>query len=127
VRGEITGLVLITLLVTGCSSTGNLGIVTKSMADPGALITTAGHYQAIGPANGKACRYIILGILPLGDSTVTKAISNALETTGGDALVNVSVTSSLHTFVPIYNVFCITCTSVDGIAIKLDAATKPAT
>jgi hypothetical protein len=69
---------------------------------------------------------MILGIIPAGDSTVTKAISNALDKSGGDALVNVSVTSNLYSFVPIYNVFCLTCTSVDGIAIKLDTAAKPA-
>ena len=111
-------------LFFACSSTGNLGMATKSTADPGSLITTSGHYKEIGPAKGEACRYILIGIIPWGDSTATKAVSNALEQNGGDALINISVTSSLYTFVPIYNVFCFTCTSVEGIAIKLEAQSK---
>jgi hypothetical protein len=117
-------LFVVMLLVGGCSSTGNLGIATKSMADPGALVTTGGRYQEIGPAKGEACRYILIGVIPWGDSTATRAVSNALEQTGGDALINISVTSSLYTFIPIYNVFCFTCTSVEGIAIKLEPQAK---
>ena len=112
-------LVAVGFLVGGCSSTSSLGIATKSMANPGSLLTSAGHYKEIGPAKGQSCRYILLGIAPWGDSTVTAAVNNALKTTGGDALLNVAVTSSLYTFVPIYNVFCFTCTSVEGIAISL--------
>lgn len=123
---ETIATLAVALVIAGCSSTGNLGIATQSMVDPGSLITAAGQYRTLGPANGKACRYMILGIIPAGDSTVTKAIGNALEQTGGDALVNVSVTSNLYSFVPIYNVFCMTCTSVQGIAIKLDSSAKPA-
>ena len=47
-----------------------------------------------------------------------KAIDDALGKSGGDALVNVSVTSSLYGFIPLYNVFSYTCTTVQGIAIK---------
>ena len=122
----IAALMVAALLLGGCSSTGNLGIATRSMADPGSLITNAGGYKEIGPARGEACRYILIGIIPWGDSTVTKAVGNALEQTGGDALINVSVTSSLYTFVPIYNVFCFTCTSVEGIAVKLETPAKVA-
>lgn len=121
---RIAVLMMMAILLIGCSSTGNLGIATKSMADPGALVTTGGRYKEIGPAKGEACRYILIGIIPWGDSTATKAVSNALEQTGGDALINISVTSSLYTFIPIYNVFCFTCTSVEGIAIKFEPQAK---
>ncbi|MGE5257716.1 MAG: hypothetical protein ACM3KE_13645 [Hyphomicrobiales bacterium] len=120
----IFAIVLTALILGGCSSTGNLGMATKSMADPGSLVTSAGGYKEIGPAKGEACRYILLGIIPWGDSTATQAVTAALEQTGGDALINVSVTSSLYTFVPIYNVFCFTCTSVEGIAIKFESQAK---
>ena len=106
------------LLISGCSSTGNLGIVAKSQIDPGSLITSSRSFEEIGIVKGKACRHFILGIIPVGDSTVTKAIDNALVSGGGDALINVSVTSSLYGFVPIYNVYSFTCTEVEGIAIK---------
>ena len=114
------------LLVGGCSSTGTLGIATRGMANPGSLLTNPRPYAEIGPARGQACRYILLGIAPWGDSTVTAAVDNALEKTGGDALLNVAVTSSLYTFVPIYNVFCFACTTVQGTAITLEVPAKPA-
>ena len=104
----------------GCSSTANLGIISKTTGDPGSLFTSAHPYKEIGPAKGEACRYILLGIIPWGDSTITKAVNEALAKSGGDALINLSVTSSLYTFVPIYNVFCYTCTAVEGIVIKFD-------
>jgi hypothetical protein len=34
--------------------------------------------------------------------------------------VNVSTSSSLYGFVPIYNILSFTCTTVQGIAIKID-------
>ena len=104
----------------GCVSTGNLGIISKSMGDPGSLLSSSQPYKEIGPVKGDACRYILLGIIPWGDSTVTAAVNGALAKSEGDALINLSVTSSLYTFIPIYNVFCYTCTAVEGIAIKYE-------
>ena len=104
----------------GCASTGNLGIISKTTGDPGSLFTSAHPYKEIGPVKGEACRYIALGIIPWGDSTVTAAVKEALAKSEGDALINLSVTSSLYTFIPIYNVFCYTCTAVEGIAIKFE-------
>ena len=108
------------LWFAGCSSTGNLGMVSKSVAEPGSLLTSSHPYKVIGPAKGKACRYFLLGIIPWGDSTFKPAMDKALAESGGDALINLSVSSSLYGFVPIYNVFCFTCTTVDGIAIKFE-------
>ena len=108
------------LLIASCTSTGNLGMVSKSTADPGSLLTSPQPYKVIGPAKGKACRYFLLGIIPWGDSTIKTAVDKALEESGGDALINLSVSSSLYGFVPIYNVFCYTCTTVEGIAIKFE-------
>jgi hypothetical protein len=102
----------------GCSSTGNLGIVTKSSADPLKLIKSSQTFEEIGPSKGKACRYFLLAIFPWGASDMEKAIDDALAKSGGDALVNVSVTSNLYSFIPIYNFFSYTCTTVQGIAIK---------
>ena len=120
----ILALIVLPLLM-GCASTGNLGMIAKSMGDPGSLLTKSQPYKEIGPAKGEACRYILLGIIPWGDSTATTAVNNALQTNGGDALINISVTSSLYTFIPVYNVFCYTCTSVEGISIKFESPPKP--
>jgi hypothetical protein len=111
------------LLIASCTSTGNLGMVAKSTADPGSLLTSPQTYKEIGPAKGKACRYFLLGIIPWGDSTLKTAVDNALAESGGDALINLSVSSNLYGFVPIYNVFCFTCTTVEGIAIKYETST----
>jgi len=106
--------------IAGCSSTGNLGMVTKSQANPTSLLTTSHSFKEIGLVHGRACRFFLLGVAPWGNSTVSQATDNALAN-GGDALINVSVTSSLYGFVPIYNIFCYTCTEVEGIAIELEA------
>jgi hypothetical protein len=92
-------------------------LATKSQVDPASLLTSSQSFEEIGRVRGKACRFFLVGIIPWGDSTVTRAIDNALQS-GGDAIINVSVTSSLYGFVPIYNVFCFTCTEVEGIAIE---------
>ncbi len=49
---------------------------------------------------------------------MSKAIDNALAQKGGDALLNVTIHSSLYGFVPIYNVYSFTCTTVQGVAVK---------
>ena len=111
------------LLIASCTSTGHLGMVSKSTADPGSLLTSPQPYKVIGPAKGKACRYFLLGIIPWGDSTLNTAVDKALAESGGDALINLSVSNSLYGFVPIYNVFCFTCTTVEGIAIEYETST----
>lgn len=105
-------------LVFGCSSTQNLGIITRESADPGKFLSSAQSYSELGPVKGQSCRYIVVALIPFGDSTPTAAMEKALTTVGGDALINASVTTSLYTFVPIYNVFNFTCTTVRGTAVK---------
>ena len=45
-------------------------------------------------------------------------MEKALAASGGDAIINASVETSLYGFLPIYNVFTFTCTTVKGVAIK---------
>ena len=111
-------LLLLALLLSGCTSFGTLGIITKSSGDPGAMLRNAQTYKELGPVEGESCRFFLLAIVPWGDGTVSTAVDNALAKVGGDALINVSVSSSLYGFIPIYNVFTYTCTDVKGIAIK---------
>jgi bacteriorhodopsin len=47
-------------------------------------------------------------------------VDDALVQRGGDALLNVSVETSLYGFIPIYNVYSFTCTTVRGIAVKFE-------
>ena len=111
-------LLLSVFLLTGCTSVGTLGIVTKSTGDPGAMLRNAQPYEEIGAAQGKACRYFLLGLAPWGDATMSAAVDDALVKSGGDALINVTVSNSLYGFIPIYNLFAYTCTDVKGISIK---------
>jgi hypothetical protein len=111
---------LITLVVTGCSSSGTLGIVTRSTADASGLLKSGRSFQDLGPAEGSACRHFVLAIIPWGDSAFSTAVENALQQKRADALINVTVTSSLYGFIPIYNVYSFTCTEVKGIAVKFE-------
>lgn len=117
-------LVVLICFLAGCSSTGNLGIVTKSMANPTQLLESPTEYKELGPAEGKACRGFVLGMIPYGNSAFTEAVDNALEKSGGNALINVSTTTSLYGFIPIYNVFGTTCTTVNGVAIALNPTSE---
>jgi len=108
------------LSLADCTSVGSLGVITKSSADPIALLKTGHSVKDLGPAEGQACRYFALAVIPWGNSDFQTAVDKALAQTGGDALVNVTTSSSLYGFVPIYNVFSFTCTSVKGTAIKLE-------
>jgi len=113
-------LLMLALLLSGCTSVGTLGLVTKSTGDPGALLKNAQHYKELGPVEEKACRFFLLGIVPWGDATMSTAVDDALAKVGGDALINVTVSNSLYGIVPIFfNVFSFTCTEVKGIAIKI--------
>lgn len=111
-------LLLVVLALSGCTSVGTLGVVTKSTGDPGAILRNGQPYKELGEAHGSACRYFLLGVAPWGDATFSTAVDNALASSGGDALINVTVSNSLYGFLPIYNIFSYTCTDVRGIAIK---------
>jgi hypothetical protein len=110
--------VLTLVLLAGCTSVGNLGIVTRPLSDNAERLKKGVAFEELGPAEGSACRHFILAVIPFGNSSFSKAVENALAERGGDALINVTVSSSLYGFVPIYNVYTFTCTTVQGVAVK---------
>jgi hypothetical protein len=99
---------------------GSLGLITKSSVDPVNLVKKSHLVRELGPAEGQACRYFALAVVPWGNSDIQAAVDRALEPSAGDALVNVSTSTSLYGFVPIYNVFSFTCTKVKGTAVKFE-------
>jgi len=117
---RVSAAILVSLALVGCASTGTLGLVSKPGADPGSVLIHPHSYTGLGPAEGRACRYFLLAIIPFGNSAFSTAVDSALRESGGDALLNVTTTSSLYGFIPIYNVFSFTCTTVQGTAIKLE-------
>jgi hypothetical protein len=101
-----------------CTSVGQVGLITRSSTDPTAPLRSGRQFKDLGPAHGKACRFLALGAFPWGDADLQTAVDSALGPKGGDALVSVTTTNSLYGFIPIYNVLSYTCTTVDGFAIK---------
>src|SRR3984957_18452318 len=108
------------LALASCTSVGSLGVITKSSVDPASVIGKSRTFKDLGPAEGQACRYFALAVIPWGNSDIQTAVDRALAPSEGDALVNVSTATSLYGFVPIYNVFSFTCTTVKGTAVKLE-------
>ena len=107
-----------------CVSTGTVGIITKSSASPLELLAAARPYKELGPASASACRYFALALIPFGDSAISTAVDESLRVSGGDALLNASVSSSLYGFIPYYNIFAFTCSSVKGTAIRFEAPSQ---
>lgn len=112
-------LLLFGALLGGCSTSGKLGVVTKNLEQPAALLNGGASYEEIGPAEGKACRHFVLALIPWGASDLRTALDLALTQSGGDALVDVTVESELYGFFPIYNVYSLSCTRVTGTAVNL--------
>jgi hypothetical protein len=108
------------IFLAGCSSSGTLGLVTKSSADPASLLRSGRAFKELGPVEAEVCRHFLLAIIPWGASDFGRAVDKALVERGGDALLNVTVEASLYGFIPIYNVYSFTCTKVQGIAIKFE-------
>jgi len=111
---------LMALLLFGCSSTGTLGIVARSTGDPGALLRNGKSFKELGAVSGSSSRFFLLAIVPWGDGTFSTAVNDALAKKGGDALINVTVTNSMYGFIPIYNIFCYSTTEVYGIAVRFE-------
>jgi len=115
---SLASLLVLSALTIGCTSVGHLGIVTKPTSSNAERLKSGVAFEEIGPVEGNACRHFLIAVIPFGDSTFSRAVEDALEQRGGDALLNVTVTSSLYGFVPIYNVYSFTCTSVQGVAVR---------
>jgi len=112
---------LICVSLVGCFSSGNLGLASSIGKDPGDLLTNPHVFRELGPAEGRSCRFFIIAIVPVGNSTFSRAMDKALQESGGDALLNVTTTTSLYGLAPLFNVISFTCTSVRGTAIKIEA------
>ncbi len=104
----------------GCTSVGNVGIISKSSADPGAFLRNSRVYKDLGPAEARVCRFFIIGLVPAGNADIQAATDKALKKSGADALVNVATSNSLYGFFPLYNVLSVTCTTVKGSAVKFE-------
>ncbi|HKO19143.1 MAG TPA: hypothetical protein VJU82_09685 [Acidobacteriaceae bacterium] len=118
-------IVVILLMVgSGCSSQGRVGILSRPFsleADAGALLQNGRAFDELGSVQGQACRHLILVAIPWGGgsfgwgtATISYALQEALDAKGGDALLNVKITTSLYNFL----IYAFTCTTVEGTAIR---------
>ncbi|MHB8421532.1 MAG: hypothetical protein ACYC9S_01820 [Leptospirales bacterium] len=123
-RTITVSLALGTLLLSGCTSTGSLGIVSNSETEADLGPHDPHTFHRVGSEiSGTACRHFILGVLPLGNSDIETAMRKALSThpeLKADGLVHVTTQSSLYGFFPLYNVYTVTCTTVKGVPIRFD-------
>ena|GEM_PF-2956485 len=76
---------------------------------------TPNSYKILGPAAGESCESHFMGILVSSPSRLQAAIDNALQKSGGDAIIE--MTSDLQ----VSNSFFINtqCTLVNGLAVKI--------
>jgi hypothetical protein len=124
-NGHLACMLVLFLMSVSCTSVGNLGIVTRASANNADILKSGVAFEELGAAEGSACRHFLIAIIPFGNSSFSKAVDDALAQKGGDALINVTVSSSLYGFIPLYNVYSFTCTSVQGIAVKFKPITSP--
>ena len=117
---KLSLLVVMLTALAACSSVSQVGLMVAPTADPASIIKETRSFTSLGPAEATACRFFVLAIIPFGNSTAGRAMQKALSESGGDAIINAIVTTSLYGFVPIYNVLSFTCTTVRGVAIKFD-------
>ena len=75
-------------------------------------------FQELGAAEGEACKKYVLGMIPWGSASLSNALDQALSDKQADALLNVTVESSLYFSPPPYILFTEACNSVKGTAIK---------
>lgn len=124
-NGRSALMLVLFLLSVGCTSVGNLGIVTRASANNADILKSGVAFEELGAAEASACRHFVLALIPFGNSSFSKAVNDALAPRAGDALINVTVSTSLYGFFPLYNVYSFTCTSVQGVAVKFKPITSP--
>jgi len=112
------------ILLSSCTSTGSLGLLTNSETESDLGPHDSHRFHRVGTEiTGTACRHFILGIIPWGDSDVETALRHALQahpSLNADGLVHVTTETSLYGFLPLYDVYTLTCTTVKGIPIRFD-------
>ena len=71
------------MLSIGCTSVGNLGIVTKPLANNAEVLKSGTQFEELGPVEATVCRHFVIAVIPFGNSAFSKAVENALAEKGG--------------------------------------------
>lgn len=110
-------LILVLAASAGCTSIDKMGLIAKSSGDSAQLLASGRKYEEVGPVEGRTCRCLLFSFFSWGDSSVSTATDLAL-IGKGDAIVNATIASSLYSYIPIYDVFTVACTKVQGTAVR---------
>jgi len=122
---RMLGLCIFAAALCACSTLGRVGVMAL-YNNPGFKV---GKYKEIGLADpktgkvpqveGSTCRCIWFGLIPSGDSDVSQALVKSLEKSrDADALVDVTVKTSLYHYVFPYSVLTISCVTVKGTPVQ---------
>jgi hypothetical protein len=65
--------------MTGCTSVGNLGIVTRQLTNNADRLKSGTSFEEFVPVEGSACWHFILAILSFDNSSFSKAVDEALD------------------------------------------------
>ena len=94
--------------------------MTRASADPASLLRSGRGFTERGPVEGKVCRHVVLAVIPWGQADFTRAVDQGLDRKRWGCSSECDGQTSLYGFVPIYNVYSFTCTTVQGIAVKFE-------
>lgn len=104
-------LIVLCALLAGCTWTRPVQVAQANMP----VSATPGSYRAVGPSEGKSCETHLFGLFLMGPSSrLQAAIDDALETSGGGALVGMTVDEQVSNFL----ILSKSCTLVRGLAIE---------
>lgn len=109
--GKLAAVVALFVFSLGCMS------APLTIEGPTVPVTANDSYTEIGEASGHAWAGVLLGIIPIAESTpAKKALGRALQSSGGDGLINVAADTLLVNlgFVTLMR------TTVSGTAIKVE-------
>lgn len=115
--------IALALSLPGCTTTHQLGLVARTGVTPEMIRDS--EQRNLGPVAGKACRNLIFGFFPVGNSSLAKAAERAMAKVKADLLVNAEEKSGLYAVLPIWVWTLTSCTAVEGTAIKLIHGDKP--
>ena len=86
------------LPLTGCSTTGHLGLVTTNSVDSALLLKDGTTYRVLGPTIGAACTETSQNTEAR--DNFSEAVKAALSNWGGDALIDVTIETHRGNYFP---------------------------
>jgi len=104
-------LIVLCAFLAGCTWTRPVQVAQANMP----VSATPGSYRTVGPSEGKSCETHLFGVFLMGPSSrLQAAIDDALQASGGGALVGMTVDEQVSNFL----ILTKSCMLVRGLAIE---------